>query len=192
MGEVEVPVVRAAESGVETAIALVVVSANVVDQVETVIETDASRILAAIGDCSLALAGSKVEVLVVATLAQGVDTVSALEVVSAEGVHQIEAVGLANTLGVLAASWDRSLAGALGEVVVFVGSAVETGVETIVALVVGLAKVVDKVESIGDVVATRILATSWDSSLALTNRKVEVSIVGTGKASVESVSTLVV
>ena len=63
----------------------------------TIIDSDATRILTSSRDGVLALAGLEVEVVVSSTGRQSVDSVSALVVVSAQVVDQVESVGLSNT-----------------------------------------------------------------------------------------------
>jgi len=190
--DVEVLVSGTGERRVESTVALVVASAHVVDQVESITESDATRILTSSRDGVLALAGLEVEVVVSSTGRQSVDSVSALVVVSAQVVDQVESVGLSNTFGVLASNWDAGLALSGLEVVVLVGGTVEAAVESVVALVVRLAQVVQQVESVGDVGATRILASSGYCRLASSGGDVEVLVGGTGECGVESVLALVV
>lgn len=190
--DIEVLVVGAAETGIEATIALVVVSADIVDEIESIIESDTAGILAAIRYTSLALAGLNIEILVVGACIERVDSISTLVVVVTPVVDQVESVGLADTDGVLAAWGDLSLANSSLKVVVLVGLAVVSSVESVLTLVVGLAEVVDQVESVGNVVTSRILASLWDGVLASSELKVEVLGATARQTSVETIATLVV
>jgi len=190
--DIEVLVVGTAETSIEATIALVVVSADIVDKIESIIESDTAGILAAIRYSSLALAGLKIEILAGGTCTERVDSISTLVVVVTPVVNQVESVGLANTDGVLAAWGDLSLANSSLKVVVLVGLAVVSSVESVLTLVVGLAEVVDQVESVGNVVTSRILASCWDSVLASSELKVEVLGTTARQTGVETIATLVV
>jgi hypothetical protein len=78
------------------------------------------------------------------------------------------------------------------QVVVLVSGTAEDAVESVVTLVVRFAQVVQQVESVGNVVATRILASSWDGSLASSSLDIEILVGGAGESGVESVLALVV
>jgi acetolactate synthase small subunit len=188
--DIEVLVVGAAETGIEATIALVVVSADIVDEVESIIESDTAGILAAIRYTSLALAGLNIEILVVGACIERVDSISTLVVVATPVVDQVESVGLADTDRVLAAWGDLSLANSSLKVVVLVGQAVVSSVESVLTLVVGLAEVVDQVESVGNVVTFRILASCWDGVLASSELKVEVLGATARQTAVETIATL--
>jgi len=115
-----------------------------------------------------------------------------LVVAFAKVVHHIESVGLANTYGVLAAGWDSSLAYPLCKIVVLVAWAGKISFEFVIAPVVGLAEVVDEVESIGLANTIGMLASNGYSALTCASVEVEVSIVTAREACVEPVITLVV
>jgi hypothetical protein len=78
------------------------------------------------------------------------------------------------------------------QIVVLVSGTAENAVESVVTLVVRFAQVVQQVESVGNVVATRILASSWDGSLACSSLDIEILVGGAGESGVESVLALVV
>jgi hypothetical protein len=73
--KIEVLAVGTAECGVEAAVALVVVSADVVDEVESIVEANTAGILAAIRYISLALAGLKIEILVAGACIEHIDSI---------------------------------------------------------------------------------------------------------------------
>jgi hypothetical protein len=188
---VEVLVGTACSAGVETVLAPEVLRAQVVNPMPSVSECSTSRILAASGHGALALSRDQIKVRcgIVVTCESSVELSGASVVSSACCVNQVPAISNSNTFGVFACCWCRSLA-SLGEhVEVFIVAASSEGVDTLSALEVSAAKVVDNVESVSLSDTSWVLAVSGYISLALSGDDVEVSS-STSQIGVESIGTL--
>lgn len=138
----------ARERSVDAFIALVVIFANIVHQVEAIVFADAPRILATSGNSRLT--GSVVDVVVLAGAAieASVKPLVALEICRAKVVDKVESIALTNAAWILATIGHTSLALSINSVVIAIVGAGKSFVEAVCALEVIGAEIVYQIEAI--------------------------------------------